>query len=87
MRLELSVTSMSWIPSDSAPGLYKAGFDVGASHCDDPPPDVIDDLAERKQITPPPSARRPWQRDSGRRRRASSHWSPHGVRYAPSDRR
>jgi hypothetical protein len=54
MRLELSVTSMSWIPSDSAPGLFKAGFAVGASHCDDPPLDVIDDLAERKQITPRP---------------------------------
>jgi cyclic nucleotide-binding protein len=45
MRFESSVTSVSWIPSDSVSGLYKAGFAVGASHPDDPPPDVIEDLA------------------------------------------
>jgi hypothetical protein len=46
MRFESSVTSVSWIPSDSVSGLYQAGFAVGASHSDDPPPDVIKDLAE-----------------------------------------
>ena len=46
MRFESSVTSVSWIPSDSVSGLYEAGFAVGASHSDDPPPDVIKDLAE-----------------------------------------
>ena len=46
MRFESSVTSVSWIPSDSASGLYQAGFAVGASRCDDPPPDVINDRAE-----------------------------------------
>ena len=45
MRVESSVTSVSWIPSDSVSGLYKAGFAAGASHPDDPPPDVIEDLA------------------------------------------
>jgi Cyclic nucleotide-binding domain len=45
MRFESSVTSVSWIPSESVSGLYKAGFAVGASHPDDPPPDVIEDLA------------------------------------------
>ena len=46
MRFESSVTSVSWIPSDSVSGLYQAGFAVGASHSDDPPPDVIRDVAE-----------------------------------------
>jgi Cyclic nucleotide-binding domain len=45
MRVESSVTSVSWIPSDSVSGMYKAGFAVGVSHPDDPPPDVIEDLA------------------------------------------
>jgi Cyclic nucleotide-binding domain len=41
MRFESSVTSVSWIPSESVSGLYKVGFTVGASHPDDPPPEVI----------------------------------------------
>jgi hypothetical protein len=45
MRFEASVTSVSWIPSESVSGLYKAGFAVGASHPDDPPPDVIEGRA------------------------------------------
>jgi hypothetical protein len=46
MRIESSVTSVSWIPSDSVSGLPKAGFSVGMTHFDDPPPDVIEDLPE-----------------------------------------
>ena len=46
MRFESSVTSVSWIPSESVSGLYQGGFAAGASHSDDPPPDVIKDLAE-----------------------------------------
>ncbi len=46
MRFESSVTSVSWIPSESVSGLYQAGFAAGTSHSDDPPPDVIKDLAE-----------------------------------------
>ena len=46
MRFAGSVTTVSWIPSESVSGLYKAGFAVGASHHDDPPPDVIEDLGE-----------------------------------------
>jgi hypothetical protein len=45
MRIESSVTSVSWIPSESVSGLYKAGFAVGVSHSDDPPPEVLEDLA------------------------------------------
>jgi hypothetical protein len=44
MRFESSVTSVSWIPSESVSGLYKAGYAAGASHPDDPPPDVLEDL-------------------------------------------
>jgi hypothetical protein len=46
MRFESSVTSVSWIPSESVSGPYEALFAVGASHSDDPPPDGIKDLAE-----------------------------------------
>ena len=45
MHVESSVTSVSWIPSDSVSGLYKTGFAVGASHPDNPPPDAIEDHA------------------------------------------
>ena len=44
MRFESSITSVSWIPSESVAGLYKTGFAVGASHPDDPPPEVLQDL-------------------------------------------
>jgi hypothetical protein len=44
MRIESSVTSVSWIPSESVSGLFKAGFAAGASHYDNPPPEVIEDL-------------------------------------------
>jgi hypothetical protein len=44
MRFESSVTSVSWIPSDSVSGMFKAGFAIGMSHFDDPPPEVVKDL-------------------------------------------
>jgi hypothetical protein len=44
MRIESSVTSLSWIPSEAVTGLNKAIFGTGFTHYDDPPPDVIDDL-------------------------------------------
>jgi Cyclic nucleotide-binding domain len=44
MRIESSVTTVSWIPSESVTGPYEVGFAVGASHSDDPPPDVIEDF-------------------------------------------
>lgn len=46
MRIQSSVTSVSWIPSESVSGPLKAGFATGISHYDDPPPDVIEDLAD-----------------------------------------
>jgi hypothetical protein len=37
---------LSWIPSEAVTGLNRAVFDSGVAHYDDPPPDVIEDLAE-----------------------------------------
>ncbi len=45
MRIEASVTSLSWIPSEAVTGVNKAVFGTGFTHYDDPPPDRIDDLA------------------------------------------
>lgn len=44
MRVESSVTSLSWIPSEAVTGVNKGVFDSGFAHYDDPPPDVIEDL-------------------------------------------
>ena len=46
MRLESSVTSISWIPSESVSGLPKVAFVAGATHYDDPPPDRIESTEE-----------------------------------------
>ena len=44
MRITSSATTLSWIPSEAVTGVNKAAFEVGFTHYDDPPPDVIDDL-------------------------------------------
>jgi hypothetical protein len=44
MRIESSVTSISWIPSEAVAGLTKLPFQMGVAHYDDPPPDHVDDL-------------------------------------------
>ena len=44
MRIESSVTAISWIPSEAVEGLPKIPFTMGVAHYDDPPPDVLDDL-------------------------------------------
>ncbi len=44
MRVESSVTSMSWIPSEALPGLSRLPFDVGVTHYDQPLPDHYEDL-------------------------------------------
>jgi hypothetical protein len=43
MRIERSITSVSWIPSEAITGPYKAPFEVGFSHYDDTPPDELGD--------------------------------------------
>lgn len=47
MRVESSVTSVSWIPSEAVTGPMKLGFSAGLSHYDAPPPAHIgtDELA------------------------------------------
>ena len=44
MRIESSVTSISWIPSEAVEGSTKLPFELGVAHYDVPPPDHIDNL-------------------------------------------
>lgn len=44
VRVESSVLSVSWIPSEAVTGLTALPFDVGVAHYDDPPPEALDDL-------------------------------------------
>lgn len=47
VRIESSVTSVSWIPSEAISGIAtRLPFDRGITHYDDPPPDVVTDLGE-----------------------------------------
>ena len=47
MRTEASVTSISWIPSEAISGVaVRAPFDVGITHYDNAPPEVVTDLEE-----------------------------------------
>ena len=44
MKIESSVTSISWIPSAAIAGMTRIPFEAGMTHYDDPPPDQWDDL-------------------------------------------
>ena len=44
MRIESSVTSVTWIPSEAIKGMPKMPFEMGIAHYDEPPPDVIEDI-------------------------------------------
>jgi hypothetical protein len=44
MRIESSVTSISWIPAEAVEGMPKMPFSAGVAHYDDPPPETIDDI-------------------------------------------
>ncbi len=44
MRVETTVMSVSWIPSEAISGTTKFPFELGVTHYDDPPPDRIDDI-------------------------------------------
>ncbi len=48
MRVESSVTSISWIPSEAIEGMPKLPFEMGVGHYDPPPPDSLSegDLVE-----------------------------------------
>jgi len=41
MRIEGSVTAISWIPSEAIEGLPKLPFELGVGHYDEPPPDQV----------------------------------------------
>ena len=45
MRIEHTITTVSWIPSEAVTGTNKAVFDSGFTHYDTPPSDVLGDLA------------------------------------------
>jgi hypothetical protein len=44
VRIESSVTSLSWIPSEAVTGMTRLPFEMGVAHYDAPPPDRLDDL-------------------------------------------
>jgi hypothetical protein len=44
MRIESSVTSISWIPIEAVEGLAGVAFDIGLAHYDPPPPPALEDL-------------------------------------------
>ena len=46
MRIEWSVTSISWIPSAAIAGATRIPFELAMTHYDDPPPDEWRDLDE-----------------------------------------
>jgi hypothetical protein len=41
MRIESSVTAISWIPSDAIEGMPKLPFELGVARYDQPPPDAL----------------------------------------------
>jgi hypothetical protein len=49
-RIESSVLSLSWIPSEAVTGLPKQFFDAGVTHYDDPPPDAITSGSQLHQL-------------------------------------
>jgi hypothetical protein len=43
MRVESSVTAISWIPSDAIEGMPKLPFELGVARYDEPPPDRLEE--------------------------------------------
>ena len=43
MRIESSVTAISWIPSEAIEGMPKLPFELGIGHYDEPPPDRLEE--------------------------------------------
>src|SRR5688572_11612256 len=44
MRIESSITSVTWIPSEAIEGMPRLPFALGIAHYDDPPPERIENL-------------------------------------------
>jgi Cyclic nucleotide-binding domain len=49
MRIESSVTAVTWIPSEAIEGMPKLPFELGVAHYDDPPPDTIENLDKLRE--------------------------------------
>jgi hypothetical protein len=49
MKIDSRVVAVSWIPSEAVKGSLKAPFELGIAHYDQPPPDVMGDLAEWRE--------------------------------------
>ncbi|HEX6489341.1 MAG TPA: cyclic nucleotide-binding domain-containing protein [Candidatus Dormibacteraeota bacterium] len=49
MRIEASVTAVSWIPREAVEGMYKMPFTLGLSHYDEPLPEALGDLDEWRE--------------------------------------
>ena len=58
MRIEGSVTAISWIPSEAIEGMPKLPFELGVGHYDEPPPDGSRRATWGGSGTPTASARR-----------------------------
>ena len=43
MRIESSVTAISWIPSDAIEGMPKLPFELGVARYDEPPPEHLEE--------------------------------------------
>jgi cyclic nucleotide-binding protein len=49
MRIESSVTAVTWIPSEAIEGMPKLPFELGIAHYDDPPPEQIENLTALRE--------------------------------------
>lgn len=49
MKIEKTITSLSWIPSQAIKGINRVAFDMGPAHYDETPPDRLDDLEELRK--------------------------------------
>lgn len=50
MRVQGSVTTVSWIPSEAMDGMMRVPMDLGIGHYDDPPPDRFADADELQAL-------------------------------------
>jgi Cyclic nucleotide-binding domain len=50
MRVEGSVTAISWIPSEAIDGMPKLPFELGVGHYDEPPPEHIEGPRDLEQL-------------------------------------
>lgn len=49
MRIESSVTAITWIPSEAITGMPKLPFELGVTHYDDPPPEELGDVEKLRE--------------------------------------